>query len=156
MSTPPTPPTPPLLARMLPASWWYVGAVKLLFCALSLAIPAGMYFFSRRHFGEAAARAALLAGALWYELVGFAHKRMTLIAYSVVDYGALTWQTPHAGDHPPGHDRCSFGSRRCTLASNTLAPKGGSRRTLGTTPPNNPTRFKPLAGRAVDPRLLPD
>ena len=27
---------------VLPASWWYVGAVKLLFCALSLAIPAGM------------------------------------------------------------------------------------------------------------------
>ena len=57
--------------------WWYIDAVKLLFCALSLAIPAGMYFFARRHFGEAAARAALLAGAFWYELAGFAHKPMT-------------------------------------------------------------------------------
>ena len=57
--------------------WWYVNAVKLLFCALSLAVPAGMYFFGRRHFGETAARAALLAGAFWYELVGFAHKPMT-------------------------------------------------------------------------------
>ena len=57
--------------------FWYVGGVKLLFCAVSLAIPAGMYVFGRRHFGETAGRAALLAGAFWYELVGFAHKPMT-------------------------------------------------------------------------------
>ena len=57
--------------------WWYVGGVKLLFCALSLTIPAGMYWFARRHFGEAPARAALLASVFWYELVGFAHKPMT-------------------------------------------------------------------------------
>ena len=57
--------------------FWYVGGVKLAFCAISLAIPAGMYFFARRHFDETAARAALLAGALWYELAGFAHKPMT-------------------------------------------------------------------------------
>ena len=31
-----------VMLPVLPASWWYVGAVKLLFCALSLAIPAGM------------------------------------------------------------------------------------------------------------------
>ena len=57
--------------------FWYVGGVKLLFCAISLAIPAGMYVFARRHFGETAGRAALLAGAFWYELTGFAHKPMT-------------------------------------------------------------------------------
>ena len=56
---------------------WYIAGVKLAFCALSLAIPAGMYFFARRHFGEATARAAVVAGALWYELVGFAHKPLT-------------------------------------------------------------------------------
>ena len=56
---------------------WYVGGVKLLFCAISLAVPAGIYLFARRHFGETAGRAALLAGAFWYELVGFAHKPMT-------------------------------------------------------------------------------
>ena len=56
---------------------WYVAGVKLAFCAISLAIPAGMYFFARRHFSEAAARAALIAGAFWYELAGFAHKPMT-------------------------------------------------------------------------------
>ena len=36
-----------------------------------------MYFFARWHFGETAARVALLMGAFWYELVGFAHKPMT-------------------------------------------------------------------------------
>ena len=56
---------------------WYVSGVKLVFCAISLAIPAGMYFFARRHFSEMSARVALLAGAFWYELVGFAHKPMT-------------------------------------------------------------------------------
>ncbi len=57
--------------------FWYVGGVKLMFCAISLLIPVGMYFFARRHFGELSARVALLAGAFWYELAGFAHKPMT-------------------------------------------------------------------------------
>ena len=57
--------------------FWYVGGVKLMFCAISLLIPVGMYFFARRHFGESSARVALLAGAFWYELAGFAHKPMT-------------------------------------------------------------------------------
>ena len=56
---------------------WYVGGVKLMFCAVSLLIPGGMYFFARHHFGETAARVALITGAFWYELVGFAHKPMT-------------------------------------------------------------------------------
>ena len=56
---------------------WYVGGVKLGFCAISLLIPAGMYFTARQHFGETTARIALIAGAFWYELVGFAHKPMT-------------------------------------------------------------------------------
>ena len=59
---------------------WYVGGVKLMFCAVSLLIPGGMYFFARRHFGESSARVALIAGAFWYELVGFAHKPMTEFA----------------------------------------------------------------------------
>ena len=56
---------------------WYVAGVELVFCAVSLTIPAGMYFAARNHFGETAARVALLAGAFWYELCGFAHKPMT-------------------------------------------------------------------------------
>ena len=57
--------------------FWYVGAVELMFCAISLLIPAGMYFFAREHFGEITARVAVVAGAFWYELVVFAHKPMT-------------------------------------------------------------------------------
>ena len=57
--------------------FWYVGGVKLALCALSLVIPASMYVFARRHFGENTARVALVAGAFWYELAGFAHKPMT-------------------------------------------------------------------------------
>ena len=57
--------------------FWYVAGVKLVFCAISLLIPAGMYVFSRQHFGETTARVALLAGVFWYELVGFAHKPTT-------------------------------------------------------------------------------
>ncbi len=83
---------------------WYVGGVKLMFCAISLLIPVGMYFFARRHFGEVSARVALLAGAFWYELVGFAHKPMTeflatallmmllvLCVWSSVDRGRTVW-----------------------------------------------------------------
>ena len=78
---------------------WYVGGVKLVFCAISLAVPAGMYFFARRHFDEAAARVALLAGAFWYELVGFAHKPLTgFVATSLLTaLLALCLQPPRTG-----------------------------------------------------------
>ncbi len=56
---------------------YYVAAVKLVFCALSLVIPWGMYLFCRRHWGESSARLALVLGVVWYELVAFAHKPMT-------------------------------------------------------------------------------
>lgn len=56
---------------------YYITAVKLVFCALSLFIPLGMYFFSRRHWNETTARLALLLGSFWYELIVFAHKPMT-------------------------------------------------------------------------------
>ncbi len=55
---------------------WYVGGVKCALALFSLSIPAGMYFFARQHFGETAARIALIAGSFWYELAGFAHKPM--------------------------------------------------------------------------------
>ena len=58
--------------------FWYVGGVKLAFCAISLLIPVGMYFFARRHFGETSARGLhYWPGAFWYELIGFAHKPKT-------------------------------------------------------------------------------
>ena len=57
--------------------FWYIGGVKLAFCAISLLIPAATYFFARWHFSENVARVALLMAAFWYELVGFAHKPLT-------------------------------------------------------------------------------
>ena len=56
---------------------YYIPAVKLLFCGISLLIPASLYFIGRRLFGESTGRVALVLGAFWYELVGFAHKPMT-------------------------------------------------------------------------------
>ena len=83
---------------------WYVGGVKLAFCALSLAVPAGMYFFARRHFDEAAARVALVAGAFWYELAGFAHKPMTEFVGAALAMGllALFMRAPRGGGAAAG------------------------------------------------------
>lgn len=67
----------------------YTVGVELVFCAVSLTIPAGMYFAARSHFGETAARTALIAGAFWYELCGFAHKPMAAVAASVSAAGLL-------------------------------------------------------------------
>ena len=79
---------------------WYVGGVKLLFCAVSLAIPAGMYCFARRRFGETAARVALLAGALWYELAGFAHKPLTEFVATAPLLGLLALCASRSLDRP--------------------------------------------------------
>ena len=79
---------------------WYVGGVKLLFCAFSLAIPLGMYRFARRHFGETAARVALLAGAFWYELAGFAHKPLTEFVATAPLLGLLALCAAPAPDRP--------------------------------------------------------
>ena len=56
---------------------FYVPAVKLVFCAISLLIVYGLYVVARRLFNENAARIAVVFGAFWYELAGFAHKPMT-------------------------------------------------------------------------------
>ena len=79
---------------------WYVGGVKLLFCALSLAIPAGMYGFARRHFSETAARLALVAGAFWYELAGFAHKPLTEFVATAPLLGLLALCVNPSPDRP--------------------------------------------------------
>lgn len=61
----------------LDSAFAYQAAVELAFCAVSLAVPLGMYLTGRALFSEASARLALLLGAFWYELVGFAHKPLT-------------------------------------------------------------------------------
>ena len=78
--------------------WWYVDGVKLVFCVLSLAIPGGMYVFARRHFSETAARLALVAGAFWYELAGFAHKPLTEFVATAPLVGLLALSVRPATD----------------------------------------------------------
>ena len=80
--------------------WWYVDGVKLVFCMLSLAIPAGMYVFARRRFGETAARVALVAGAFWYELAGFAHKALTELVATAPLMGLLALCVRPTTDSP--------------------------------------------------------
>ncbi len=79
---------------------WYVGGVKLLFCAISVAIPAGMYRFARRHFSETSARLALVAGAFWYELAGFAHKPLTEFVATAPLLGLLALCANPSPDRP--------------------------------------------------------
>ena len=50
----------------------YIPAVEFFNAALSLAIPASLYFIARRMHGEIAGRAALTLGCLWYSFVVFA------------------------------------------------------------------------------------
>ena len=88
---------------------WYTGGVELVFCAISLAIPAGMYFFARRHFDEAAARVALLAGAFWYELVGYAHKPLTALTATAL-LTALLALCVRASPHGSGTARAAGGA----------------------------------------------
>ena len=79
---------------------WYVGGIKLLFCAVSVTIPAAMYSFARRHFSETAARLALLAGAFWYELAGFAHKPLTEFVATAPLVGLLALCASPTPDRP--------------------------------------------------------
>jgi hypothetical protein len=68
----------------------YVPAVKLVFCALSILIPAGMYLFGRAHLGERSARIALVLGCFWYELVVFAHKPLTTFVATALFFLSLS------------------------------------------------------------------
>jgi len=67
----------------------YIPAVKVFFCALSLFVPLSMYFIGRNRFGERTGRLALLLGAFWYELVGYAHKPMTEFVATTMLLGTM-------------------------------------------------------------------
>ena len=88
----------------LDSPMYYIGAVKLAFCLLSLLIPAGMYFFARRHWSEKTARLALLLGVFWYELFGFAHKPMTEFAAAALLLGLLAF-APLGGSSEDGNNK---------------------------------------------------
>ncbi len=68
---------------------YYIAMVKLAFCAVSIALPWGMYHYARCMFGEQAGRLALIAGVLWPELVGMAHKPMTEFVSTFAILGAM-------------------------------------------------------------------
>ena len=51
---------------------YYVPAVKILNATLSMAVPAGLYFFLRRHLSEIAARAGFVFCCFWWEFLIFA------------------------------------------------------------------------------------
>ncbi len=63
---------PPLFLAKI-AGWdspeTYAPMVRSFHALLSLSLPAGMYFFARRIHSETAARAALVFGCFWHELV---------------------------------------------------------------------------------------
>jgi len=56
---------------------------------ISMAIPAGMYFFTRRTVSENAARYALVFGVFWYELVVFAPRTLAEVYATAAFFGAF-------------------------------------------------------------------
>ena len=53
---------------------YYIPAVKIAFCALSLLLPISMHRIGSAMYGAGAGGVAFLLGCFWYEFVGFAHK----------------------------------------------------------------------------------
>ncbi len=56
---------------------------------ISMAIPMGMYFFTRRSVSEKAARLAFVFGAFWYELIVFAPRTLAEGYATAFFFGAL-------------------------------------------------------------------
>ena len=78
---------------------WYVPAIKLVFCLISLGIPAGMYFFARRSFGEASVRVALLAVLAAAIRVQYAPAALAMLGWLCLRLGGasckLAWARTH-------------------------------------------------------------
>lgn len=68
---------------------FYVPFVNSFNALVSMAIPAGMYFFTRRAVSEKAARYALVFGTLWYELIVFAPRTLAEPYSTAAFFGAL-------------------------------------------------------------------
>ena len=67
----------------------YGPAVKLVFCAISLALPLSLYHIGRSLFSEAVGRLSCLAGTVWYEAVYMAHKPLADALGAYCALGAL-------------------------------------------------------------------
>ncbi|MCY4047889.1 MAG: hypothetical protein OXF42_07290 [Candidatus Dadabacteria bacterium] len=68
---------------------FYVPFVYSFNALISMAIPAGMYFFTRRAVSENAARYALVFGLFWYELIAFAPRALAEPYATAAFFGAL-------------------------------------------------------------------
>lgn len=68
---------------------FYVPFVYSFNALISMVIPAGMYFFTRRAVSENAARYALVFGLFWYELIVFAPRTLAEPYATATFFGAL-------------------------------------------------------------------
>ncbi|MGI9338566.1 MAG: hypothetical protein ACR2P4_08670, partial [Gammaproteobacteria bacterium] len=78
----------------------YAPLVRSFHALLSMTIPAGMYFFTRRIHSESAARAALVFGCFWHELVVASPHPIAENAAMAVMFAALLITKPQAGMLP--------------------------------------------------------
>lgn len=76
-------------AAGLDSPFFYIDAVKLVFCLLSVLVPWGVYMYARNSCGELAGRVALLLAVLWYDQIGFAHKPFTEFVSTSILFAAL-------------------------------------------------------------------
>ena len=67
----------------------YADAVEIGHAALSMSLPAGMFFFARNYYGRRAGFAALALGCLWHEIVIFAPHALTEFYGTYFIFGAL-------------------------------------------------------------------
>ena len=113
----------------------YLPAIELVFCALSLLVPYGMYRFATQAYGERTGRLALVAGVGWYELVVLAPKPMTefvaagplllLMAAAARKEGARR-TAKHGGQagSPPRRGHCACNTHRSQQPCSASSPGG--------------------------------
>lgn len=76
---------------------FYVPFVYSFNALISMAIPAGMYFFTRRAVSESVARYALVFGLFWYEMIAFAPRTLTEPYATAAFFGALALMSRENG-----------------------------------------------------------
>jgi len=72
---------------------YYIPAVKIAFCTLSMLLPISMHRIARNMWGAETAAVALLLGCFWYEFVGFAHKPLSGLLAAYFGFAALALAT---------------------------------------------------------------
>jgi len=72
---------------------YYIPAVKIAFCTLSMLLPISMHHLARNMWGAETAKIALLLGCFWYEFVGFAHKPLPGLLAAYLGFAALALAT---------------------------------------------------------------